>query len=157
MGKCCLHASSFIFDGIIIKFAGNQDRHKSLNEFNFRLDQTTQLGVSCPWMTKIYTFELEYLWGQLANRDQILCAASLGVGKGCIVFWGRLDTYKNLDKFDFEPLVSMAHLYVFWNERMSSSACGWSKDLSLAHLNRRLTRWAYRIGLAPVSVLACVC
>ena len=29
MGKWCLHVSSFIFDGIIIKVAGNQDRHKS--------------------------------------------------------------------------------------------------------------------------------
>ena len=40
---------------------------------------------------KFYTFELEYLWGQLANLDQILCVASLVVGKGCIMFWGRLD------------------------------------------------------------------
>ena len=40
---------------------------------------------------KFYTFELEYLWGQLASVDQILCVASLGVGKGCIMFWGRLD------------------------------------------------------------------
>ena len=40
---------------------------------------------------KFYTFELEYLWGQLANLGQILCVASLGVGKGCIRFWGRLD------------------------------------------------------------------
>ena len=40
---------------------------------------------------KFYTFELEYLWGQLANVDQILCVASLGMGKGCIMFWGRLD------------------------------------------------------------------
>ena len=40
---------------------------------------------------KFYTFELEYLWGQLANLDQILCVASLGVGKGCIMFWGSLD------------------------------------------------------------------
>ena len=29
----CLHASSFIFDRIIIKVAGNQDRHKSSVEF----------------------------------------------------------------------------------------------------------------------------
>ena len=50
MGKWCLHASSFIFDQIIIKVAGNQDRHKSS------------------------------------------------------------------DELDFGPLVSMAHLYVFWNE-----------------------------------------
>ena len=40
---------------------------------------------------KFYTFELEYLWGQLANLDQILCVASLGLGKGCIMFWGKLD------------------------------------------------------------------
>ena len=38
-----------------------------------------------------YTFELEYLWGQLANLDQILFVASLGVGKSCIMFWDRLD------------------------------------------------------------------
>ena len=38
-----------------------------------------------------YTFELEYLWGHLANVDQILCVASLGMGKGCIMFWDRLD------------------------------------------------------------------
>ena len=40
---------------------------------------------------KFYTFELKYLWGQLANLDQILYVASLGLGKGCIMFWGRLD------------------------------------------------------------------
>ena len=40
---------------------------------------------------KFYTFELEYLRGQLSNLDQILCVVSLGVGKGCIMFWGRLD------------------------------------------------------------------
>ena len=40
---------------------------------------------------KFHTFELAYLWNQLANLDQILCVASLGVGKGCILFWGRLD------------------------------------------------------------------
>ena len=57
-----LHASSFIFDWIIIKVAGNQHRHKSS------------------------------------------------------------------DEFDFGPLVSMAHVYVFWSERMSFG-CGWLKDL----------------------------
>ena len=40
---------------------------------------------------KFHTFELEYLWGQLANLDQILCVSSLGWGKGCIRFWSRLD------------------------------------------------------------------
>ena len=56
MGKCCLHASSFIFDRIIIKVAGNRDRHKSLDEFDFGPDQTTHFGVICPLMTKILDF-----------------------------------------------------------------------------------------------------
>ena len=43
MGKCCLHASSFIFERIIIKVAGNQDRHKRSDEFDFRPDQTLEL------------------------------------------------------------------------------------------------------------------
>ena len=35
MGKWCLHASSFIFDRILIKVAGNQDKHKSSDKFDF--------------------------------------------------------------------------------------------------------------------------
>ena len=56
MGKCWLHASSFIFDRIIIKVSSNQDRHKSSDEFDFGPDQTTYFGVTCPWMTKILHF-----------------------------------------------------------------------------------------------------
>ena len=59
MGKCCLHASSFIFDRIIIKVASYLDRHKSSDEFDFGPDQTTHFE----WR-KFYTFELEYRWGQ---------------------------------------------------------------------------------------------
>ena len=44
-----------------------------------------------PSSSVVHTFKLEYLWSQLANLDQILCVASLGWGKGCIMFWGRLD------------------------------------------------------------------
>ena len=40
---------------------------------------------------KFHTFELEYLWIQLTNLDQILCVTSLGWEKGCLMFWGRLD------------------------------------------------------------------
>ena len=40
---------------------------------------------------KFHTFELEYLWSQFANLDQILCVASLGCWKSCIWFWGRWD------------------------------------------------------------------
>ena len=91
MGKCCLHASSFIFNRIIIKVADNQDRRNSSDEFDFGLDQTTHFGVTCPWMTKILHFQTWISLRPVGNLDQMLCVASLGVGKGCIVFWGRLD------------------------------------------------------------------
>ena len=48
MGKWGLHASSFFFYRIIIKIAGNQDTHKSSDEFDFGPDQTTHFGVTCP-------------------------------------------------------------------------------------------------------------
>ena len=77
MGKWCLHASSFIFDRIIIKVAGNQDRHKSSDVFDFGPDQINYLLIlellAFEWR-KFYTFELEYHWGW-----------------GCIMFLGRLD------------------------------------------------------------------
>ena len=51
--------------------------------------------VRCLSVVIIHTFKLEYLWSQLANLDQILCVASLGWGKACIRFWGRLDLDPN--------------------------------------------------------------
>ena len=47
--------------------------------------------VCRPSSSVIHTFKLEYLWSQLANLDQILCVVSIGWGKICIRFWGRLD------------------------------------------------------------------
>ena len=93
MGKWCLHASSFIFYRIIIKVVGNQDRHKSSVEFDFGRIRPLilELRVLAIEWRKFHIFELEYLWSQLANLDQILCVASLGWGKGYIRFWGRLD------------------------------------------------------------------
>ena len=96
MGKCCLHASSFIFDRINIKVAG-QDRHKSSDEFDFRPNQTTHFGVTGLWMTKL-------LHSSAANLDQILCVA-LGVGKGCIMFWGRLDQNSGVHGNRKPPLI----------------------------------------------------
>ena len=53
---------------------------------------------------KLHTFELEYLWSQLVNLDQILCVASMGWGKGCIRFWGRLTGHIGLKVSDRCPL-----------------------------------------------------
>ena len=88
--KWCLYASLFIFDWSIIKVASNQDRHKS--SVSSVLGQIRRLILdllALEWR-KFHTFEIEYLWSQLASLDQILCVASLGWGKGCIRFWGRL-------------------------------------------------------------------
>ena len=60
MGKWCLQASVFIFDRIFIKLAGNQDRHKILDEFEFRLDWISHLGVTCPWGQ--FKFSIDLLW-----------------------------------------------------------------------------------------------
>ena len=55
MGKCCLHASSFIFDRIIIKVAGNQVRHKSSDKFDFGPDQTTNFWSYLPLNDENFT------------------------------------------------------------------------------------------------------
>ena len=48
MGKWGLHASSFMFNRIITKVAGNQDRHKSWVEFDFGSNRNAHFGVTCP-------------------------------------------------------------------------------------------------------------
>ena len=84
MGKWCLQASLFIFDRIIR--TGVKARSSSILG-GIRLLILELLALE--WR-KFHTFELEYLWRQLASLDQILCVASLGWRKGCIRFWGRL-------------------------------------------------------------------
>ena len=63
MGKWCLNASSFIFDRIIIKVAGNQDRHKSSDEFDF--------GPLVS-MSHLYVFEMRFDLGTLDSGVQLL-------------------------------------------------------------------------------------
>ena len=86
MGKCCLHASSFIFYPIIIKLLVIRTGIKARTSLILgRIRLLTLELLTLEWR-KFYTFELESLWGQLANLDQILCVASFGLGKGCIMF-----------------------------------------------------------------------
>ena len=46
MGKN--HVFSAVFDRILFILAGNYDIHKSLHEFEIRLDPTTDIRLSCP-------------------------------------------------------------------------------------------------------------
>ena len=39
---------SVAIDPILFKLAGNEDMHNISDEFEFRPDQTTEYGVSCP-------------------------------------------------------------------------------------------------------------
>ena len=89
MEKWCLHASSFY--QIIIKVAGYQDRHKSLVEFDFGPNQTTHFGVTCPWVTKISHFWTWITLEPVCQSWSNFVCSSMGWGKGCIRFWGRLD------------------------------------------------------------------
>ena len=63
MGKWCLHASSFIFDRIIMKVAGNQDRHKSSDEFYF--------GPLVS-LAHLYVFEMRLDLGTLDSGERSL-------------------------------------------------------------------------------------
>ena len=104
MGKCCLHASSFILiessSKLLVTRTGIKAR-SSLIPGQIRPLILEWLALE--WR-KFYTFKLEYLWGQLANHDQLLCVASLGVGKGCIMFWGRLDQNSGVHGNRMPPL-----------------------------------------------------
>ena len=63
MGKWCLHAGSFIFDQVVIKVAGNQDRHKSSDEFDF--------GPLVS-MAHLYVFEMRFDLGTLDSGERSL-------------------------------------------------------------------------------------
>ena len=65
MGKYCLQASSFIFDWILVKLTGNQDRHKISEEFEFRPDRISHFGVTCPWGRTKFSIDIWNLQVQL--------------------------------------------------------------------------------------------
>ena len=52
MGKTVLPLFSAVLDQILFKLAGNDDIHKSLDEFEISPDPTTDHRVSCPWASK---------------------------------------------------------------------------------------------------------
>ena len=60
MGKWCLQASSFNFYRIFVKPAGNQDRHKISDEFEFGPDRISHFGVTCPCGR--IKFSIDILW-----------------------------------------------------------------------------------------------
>ena len=64
MGKLCLHASSFIFDRIIIKVAGNQDIKAWTSSIS---------GLWFTWPIYMYMFiEMRFDLGTLDSGEQLL-------------------------------------------------------------------------------------
>ena len=57
-----------IFNHIIFKLAGNQDKHKVSNRFEFQQDQTTHFRVMCPWV-QIKNCSFQYNLVKLANNQ----------------------------------------------------------------------------------------
>ena len=56
--KRCLQLFSVTFDWIFVKLAGNEDRHRSSNEFEFGPDRIIHFGVICPWAWKFFPIDL---------------------------------------------------------------------------------------------------
>ena len=45
-----------IFDWIIIKLTGNQDRHKISDEFEFWPHLSIYFGITCPWAYFVWSY-----------------------------------------------------------------------------------------------------
>ena len=86
MGKWCFHASSFFLIESSSKLLVTRTGIKACTSLILDLIRQFTLELLALECQKFYSFELEYLGDQLANLDQILCVASLGVGKGCLMF-----------------------------------------------------------------------
>ena len=145
--------------------------HNVSDRFEFQPDWTTDYGVSCPWASK--KFPTDLLWGKWC-----LHASSFIFGWIIIKVAGIQDRNKSLVEFDFW-LNQTTHFGVtcswvtkishFWTWISLKPVCGFhgnrkplltyngENDVTtfswlLAHLSRRLTRWADKIGLEPESV-----
>ena len=111
MGKWCLHASSFIFDRIIFKVAGNQNRRKSSVEFNFGPNQTTQYGVTCSWVTKISHFWTSITLKPVGQSWSNFMCSIIGVGERRHKVLGQID-HGTLDSGEWSlPFGLLVYVY----------------------------------------------
>ena len=103
------------------------------DEFDFRLDRTTDYGVSCPWAPKKipYTYNGKNCFSMLARSFLVESSSKLPVFRT-----GIKARTSSIRASGFKA--QFICLFFFWNERMSNSACGWSKNMfdcpSLLHI-----------------------
>ena len=120
MGKWCLQASSFIFYRIFVKLAGNQDRHKISDEFEFQPDRISHFGVMCPCGWIIFSIEIGNLQVQLTFQTleffitlflgtvrprRLKLGTHVGSGQMYHVYWNQAAAaYSSLYFFIIHPL-----------------------------------------------------
>ena len=102
-------------------------------------DQTAPSWVVWPGSTLFAQACLSEYLGSLGYASEML---------------GSLQTHINGPSHEIMALFVLRKLIL--QTRMRSHPVGLDVWF-LAHLSRRLTRWAYRIGLEPASVCPCVC
>ena len=91
MGKWCLETSTFNFDRIFVKFAG-QDRHKISDKFDFGPDQTIHFCLSyLPLSDKNFAEnDVSTLTGSvLIQSSSNLQVRRTGIKFGCVRFQAR--------------------------------------------------------------------
>ena len=111
MGKWCLHASLFSFDRIIIKVAGNRDRHESSVKFDFGPNQATHFGVTCPWVTKMSHFRTWISLKPVGQSWSNFMCSIIGVGERRHKVLGQIDLAHWTQVSDRCPL---GYLFVFF-------------------------------------------
>ena len=92
MGKWCLHASSFIFDQIVIKVAGNQDRHTSSDEFDF--GPLVSMAHLYLFWNEIWPWHIGLRWAIVALWAT--CYYMLGANLGLLLY-GEVSVMRNRD------------------------------------------------------------
>ena len=117
MGKWCLHASLFSFYRIIIKVAGNQDRHESSVKFDFGPNQATHFGVTCPWVTKISHFRTWISLKPVGQSWSNFMCSIIGVGERLHKVLGQIDLAHWTQVSDRRPL---GYLFFFNSFILSS-------------------------------------
>ena len=119
MGKWYLQASSYISYRIFVRLAGNQDRHKISDEFEFWPDRISHFGVTCPcgrinfsidiWNHQVQlTFQTLELFVTLflgtVRPRRLKLFTHLGSGQMYLVYWNQAAAYSSLYFFIFLSL-----------------------------------------------------
>ena len=108
--------------------------HNIMNEFEFRPDRTTDYGVSCPWASKKYPY-------RPYNGEN-------GVSTFSLLFLIESFWYFHVTRTSIKAWMSLSFLkwdltLTHWTQVSDRCPMGYL----LAHLSRRLTRWAYSIPM----------